>query len=243
MVGRGRKKRRILVLDDEPAVRQTFSLAFPEYEFVGTDSPTECLNILRSPNDIGLVVLDVVMPGINGIQVLRQIREIDPEVPVIVCTAYGSKDVVVEALRNGANDFVDKPFNVKVVREMFRRMLKDYPGDPLQRAYEFLKENFHTQINLESVSKEVNLHPKYLSRRFRERFGVGFMEEKLRLRMEKAKELLRNKELDLEFIAYKVGYSSPEAFSRAFKEIHGVSPSEYRKSLKGGRYGKNSGAN
>ncbi len=240
-----RKKRgqRILVLDDEPAVRQTFSLAFPEYDFIGTSSPVECLNTLRSPNEIGLVVLDVVMPGINGIQVLKEIRQVDSTIPVVICTAYGSKDIVLEALRHGANDFIDKPFNIKTVREVFQRLLKDVSGDPLDRAYEFLKRNFHTSINLESVSKEVHLHPKYLSRRFRKRFGTGFMEEKLRLRMEMAKRLMRNKELDLEFIAYKVGYSSPEAFSRAFKEVHGVSPSEYRKTLRRGKSGKNTRLN
>lgn len=230
-----RKRKHILLLDDDPLIRETFSLTFPEYEFIAVDTVMEFLKILRSPNDVCLIILDIVMPGINGIQVLRQIRGMGVNIPVIICTAYGSKDVVIEALRNGANDFIDKPFSVKEVRESFRRLLKGLSEDPLERAYEFLRENFHTQVNLELVSKEVNLHPKYLSRKFRERFGTGFMEQKLQLRMKKARELLRNNRLDLEFIAHKVGYSSPEAFSRAFKEVHGVSPSEYRRSLRRGR--------
>ncbi len=222
-------KPQILLLDDEVAVHETFRLAFPEYEFVTTTLPAECLDMLRIPNRISLAVVDVVIPGINGLQVVREIRRIQPDLPVIVCTAYGSKELVIEALRAGASDYIEKPFNVKVVKRLFSRFLDPTQDeDKVKLAYQILKEQYFTRVSLDSVGRQVNMSPKYLSRKFKERFGRGFLEEKLRLRMEHAKRLLQDTDLELHQIAFRVGYSSSEAFSRAFKEVNGITPSEYR---------------
>ncbi len=234
---KGTYKPTILVLDDEPAVRASFALSFPEYQFIGTDSPFEALEILRSPNRIRLVVLDVVMPGINGISVLRQIRKVDPSIPVVICTGYGSKEIVVEALRAGANDYIEKPFNLQTVRRIFARLIEDTleeGKDKVQWAYEMLREGFHKNINLEKVSSALNLNPKYLSRAFKERFGRRFTELKNSLRMEKARELLAHTDMSITEIAIEVGFSSPEVFSRNFKEEHGITPSDYRALFRSG---------
>ncbi len=234
---KGDYKPAILVLDDEPAVRTSFALSFPEYQFIGTDSPFEVLEILRSPNRIRLVVLDVVMPGINGISVLRQIRKVDPSIPVVICTGYGSKEVVIEALRAGANDYIEKPFNLQTVRGIFARLIKsslEEGKDKVQWAYEMLREGFNKDINLEKVSSALNLSSKYLSRAFKERYGKRFTELKKSLRMEKARELLANTEMSITEVAIEVGFSCPEVFSRSFKEEHGITPSEYRSLFRSG---------
>src|SRR5262245_56390059 len=102
----------ILVVDDNPRVKESLSVAFPEYIFVGALSGEEGLKILKKPHEVDLVLLDYRLGGKDGIEVLKEIRGMGNRLGVILLTSFGSKELVVEALRNEANDFIDKPFAV-----------------------------------------------------------------------------------------------------------------------------------
>ena len=92
----------ILVIDDNPKIKESLMLAFPEYCFVSVLSGEEGLKYLRKPHEADLVILDYKMDGLNGIDTLKEIRKIDPKIGVIFLTSFGSKEVVVEALRVNA---------------------------------------------------------------------------------------------------------------------------------------------
>ncbi len=219
----------ILVLDDDERIHETFKLSFPEHRFLTTTSPFIALDYLRERKDIGLFVLDIVMPGINGIQVLREARNIDPLLPIVICTGYGDKNTVVDAMRFGANDYIDKPFSVGAVRDIFNRYLNDIGDkDKLGMVYDMLKRNNGVGIDLNRLGTRINMSPKYISRAFKERYGKSFIEMKNELRMERARDLLAMSHLTIQEIASELGYSSSEAFSRAFKSMNGISPTEYR---------------
>jgi YesN/AraC family two-component response regulator len=70
------------------------------------------------------VLLDLRMPGLDGMEVLRQVSQQRPEIKVIIITAYGSIDLAVEAMKLGAVDFLQKPFDAAQVRDMVRRILE-----------------------------------------------------------------------------------------------------------------------
>jgi DNA-binding NtrC family response regulator len=114
---------RVLVVDDEPAVR--FAL---EEAFVGTDvavtsaaSAAEALPLAAAAD---AVVTDLVMPGEDGLALAGRLRELDPELPVILLTARGSERVAVQAMRAGVHDYLTKPFGVEELRLVVARAVE-----------------------------------------------------------------------------------------------------------------------
>ncbi|NJD61673.1 MAG: sigma-54-dependent Fis family transcriptional regulator [Deltaproteobacteria bacterium] len=103
---------RILFIDDDQAGREValFNLRKAGYEVAAASDGREGLAAF-SPEKFDLVVTDVKMPGISGIDVLRRIRSQAPDVPVLVITAFGNVETAVEAMKEGAYDFIGKPFH------------------------------------------------------------------------------------------------------------------------------------
>jgi two-component system NtrC family response regulator len=103
---------RILFIDDDRAGREValFNLRKSGYDVVAASDGQEGLAAF-SPEKFDLVVTDVKMPGVSGIDVLRRIRSQAPDVPVLVITAFGNVETAVEAMKEGAYDFIGKPFH------------------------------------------------------------------------------------------------------------------------------------
>ena len=103
---------KVLIIDDEPAILAALKRALrrqSDIEVLTATDPREGIeDFARSRPD--LVLTDLAMPGLSGLDVLRRVKEVDPTVEVIVMTAYGTVDSAVEALRSGAFDFLAKPF-------------------------------------------------------------------------------------------------------------------------------------
>ncbi len=115
---------RILVVDDEPTVLMfcTRALSRMGYEAQGASSGEEALALLRA-GAFDVLVTDVAMPGMNGIELLNRAREILPELVVIVITGVGSIDLAIKALRGGAQDFLPKPFTPLELKSAVDRAL------------------------------------------------------------------------------------------------------------------------
>jgi CheY-like chemotaxis protein len=114
----------VLIVDDEKNIRLTLSRSL-EVLGVETDSAEdgkEALAKLRE-KEFGLILLDLRMPGVDGMEVLRQVRESRPDIRIIILTAYGTIDLAVEAMKLGAVDFVQKPFVPEQIRERVARVL------------------------------------------------------------------------------------------------------------------------
>jgi two-component system nitrogen regulation response regulator NtrX len=104
-------KPRILVIDDEAAIRDSLRmiLEYEEYEFVGAGSgPDGIAQVKRDPPD--MVVLDIKMPGTNGLETLAEIRKVDESLPVAMISGHGTITDAMQATRLGAFDFIEKPF-------------------------------------------------------------------------------------------------------------------------------------
>lgn len=231
---------KILVVDDTKNIRDTFSLVFEEYNIVPAASAREALSILHRPNDIDLIVLDVVMPDMDGLELLKEIKKINRERKVVIMTGYSTKDVAIEALRSDADEYIEKPFDIEKTREIFKRLLNEnknlYAVDTdnterkIKYAQRLIERNYHKDISLQDISKEIFLNYKYFSRIFKEKIGKGFNEYKLHLKIVSAKQLLRKTKQTINQIAYKIGYQNPDSFMKMFKKSTGFTPSEYRHS-------------
>jgi DNA-binding response OmpR family regulator len=114
----------ILIVDDEKNIRLTLSQAL---ETLGAEIDTaangeEALAKLKG-REFGLILLDIRMPGMDGMEVLRRVREIRPDIRIIMITAYGTIESAVEALKLGAVDFLQKPFDPEEIRELVSRVM------------------------------------------------------------------------------------------------------------------------
>ncbi|HSL98739.1 MAG TPA: response regulator, partial [Candidatus Limnocylindria bacterium] len=103
---------RILFIDDDRAGREValFNLRKAGYRVEAASDGAEGLAAF-SPEKFDLVITDVKMPGISGIEVLRRIRTQAKDIPVLVITAFGNVETAVEAMKEGAYDFIGKPFH------------------------------------------------------------------------------------------------------------------------------------
>jgi two-component system response regulator AtoC len=115
---------KILVIDDEPIMRDSLEVALKTsgYDVITARTGEEGLERFQK-EDPDIVLLDHWLPGINGDEVLRRIKEGDPEVPVIIMTAQGSIEMAVSSMKMGAFDFLVKPFNLDQVEDLIKRGL------------------------------------------------------------------------------------------------------------------------
>ena len=111
---------RVLIVDDEPAIRRALRPPLAELGFQVFEASRgeEALQLLHS-NPVDVVLLDINMPGIGGIETLRRIRAFAPRLPVLMVTVRDGEEEKVEALELGADDYVTKPFSI---RELIARV-------------------------------------------------------------------------------------------------------------------------
>jgi DNA-binding NtrC family response regulator len=158
----------ILIVDDEKNIRLTLSQALEVLE-VETDTAAngeEALVKLKE-KEFGLILLDLKMPGMDGMEVLRRVREIRPDIRIIIITAYGTVESAVEAMKLGAVDFIQKPFSPEEIRELVSRVMDrekldekkavDY-GLSLELAKRCIGDR-HFDAAIEHVRKAISLDP------------------------------------------------------------------------------------
>lgn len=116
---------RVLVVDDEPSICKALSVVLERLGFrvsTAQDGYGALTKFRRDVHD--LVIADLKMPGMSGIDLLREIKRISPRTPVVLLTAYGTVEGAVEAMKEGAFDFLQKPFTPEVLKEVVSRALR-----------------------------------------------------------------------------------------------------------------------
>ena len=140
---------RVLVVDDERKMRRVLQILLERMglESLAAESAEEALERIER-EQVALVLTDLRMPGASGIDLLARVRELDPEVPVVVMTAYGTVETAVDAMKRGAFDYVLKPFDLDAIELVIRKALD-------MRRYRvenrFLREQVGTPPGLESL--------------------------------------------------------------------------------------------
>ncbi|WIF94906.1 response regulator transcription factor [Caminicella sporogenes] len=111
--------------------------------------------------------------------------------------------------------------NVKKTRE------KELSG-LIAKAIKYIEDNYNKNISLNDVAKEINMSYHYFSKFFKDSIGKNFVDYLTELRIEKSKELLKDFDISIKEISYEIGYSDPNYFSKIFKKVTGMSPTDYR---------------
>src|ERR1700758_5619453 len=111
----------VLVIDDEMGPRESLRMLLkPDYKVHTADCVEAGIKLLKEKQP-DTIVMDIRMPGESGIEGLRKIREIDPHLSVIMLTGFGALETAQAALRLGANDYINKPFDAGEMREVIGR--------------------------------------------------------------------------------------------------------------------------
>ncbi|MBI4844354.1 MAG: response regulator [Nitrospirae bacterium] len=103
---------KLLIVDDEPDMLKLLGMIIREktsHEIVTTNNPLEALELARR-GGFNIVIADLKMPGLDGVELLEAIKKMDEDIPVIIITAYGTVESAAETMHKGAFDFITKPF-------------------------------------------------------------------------------------------------------------------------------------
>ena len=117
---------RVLVIDDELDMLMLLRMIIEDntdYEVETTNNPSEALKMIRE-NDYDLIISDLKMPGMDGLELCDEVREIDQDLPLIMITAYGSLETSEEAMKKGVADFITKPFRKDSILFTMNRVLE-----------------------------------------------------------------------------------------------------------------------
>ncbi len=149
--------RKILLVDDEPHVLELLSVALEGegYTILLANNGKEALSQLKK-EEPQVVLLDIRMPDLDGVEVLRHIKEINKASSVIMMTAYGAMDTVVKAIQLGAYDYLTKPLDLEKVKVLIRRALE---AQELAQEVTSLRSKLKEKYQLENI---VGKHPKML---------------------------------------------------------------------------------
>ncbi len=244
---------RILIVDDEPLILEALSAALaPPCEVVRARTGSAAVELLgHQPLD--LVLLDYVLPDVSGLAILRAIKQVSPEVLVMLMTGFGSEDITVEAFRAGVQDYLRKPISLqdlltRVEALLVGRQPAGEPPSPIflgtepaspdagpipfggsyQRVIAFMEAHLNGPLSLERVAREAGMSKFHFCRHFKCVTGLTFREFLARRRIALAVELLRDKTRSVSDVYLDVGFKNLSHFSRVFLKFTGKSPSRYR---------------
>ncbi|MBN2075305.1 MAG: sigma-54-dependent Fis family transcriptional regulator [Dehalococcoidales bacterium] len=115
---------KILIVDDEPIIRDSLHdwLVDEGYEILTAEDATKALEILKAENPV-IAIVDLIMPGIDGIEFLRRAKKIQPDIEVVVMTAYASIATAIVAIKEGAYDYIEKPFSPERITLILEKLV------------------------------------------------------------------------------------------------------------------------
>lgn len=242
------ERHKILVIDDDPIIRNLLvELLKEHYCPLSAENGSEGLSILGS-NQIALTLLDIKLNGMDGIEVLRQIRGKPSDVPVLMMTGYSHHDMAVECANIGIQGYILKPFKPvelkqkidSTIRPERREVFRKTEYKELAKAVTSNDHIVKSALNvIHSRYKDPNLSRRfiadvlgiseeYLSKKFDNECGLSLPEYITGLRLIDAERLLRESEHKISKIAAFVGFSSLNYFSTVFKKRHNTTPLQYR---------------
>lgn len=120
---------KLLVVDDQMGVRRLLFEAFNEegYQVELAGSGHEALEKVRKTAP-DIILMDMKMPGMNGLETLHEIKKVDDTVPVVMMTAYGELEIVAEAMKLGIKEYVTKPFDINELRGLVKKVIAENGG-------------------------------------------------------------------------------------------------------------------
>ena len=175
----------------------------------------------------------MLLPPLNGLEILKQIRQSNLQTEVVMFSGFGTTQEVVEAIKLGARNFLEKPIDFDVLIEVIHRIieLRHPSSDPLAtRLDHYLGVHAaHPELSLGLLCEHFNISPRYAEKLFQQHIGMPFRDRLAHYRVEQAKRLIEYTDEPFWKIAEQCGFKYQSRFSAVFKRIVGMTPKKYRK--------------
>ncbi len=231
------------------------------------DIPGESLNVFACAEAFSLmdnlkadvVLIDCGLKARMGLKILKGIKRVKPQIPVVLLTDTSSEYIAISAFRSGVREYFKKPVNLLVLKNTIEELIqlkksskdqrlafgktrnnvpeldgygKDQNISPhLLRILMHIEENFSEEITLNTLAKSARMNDFHFSRYFKKYMGISPMKYVNALRIERSKKMLRRNDLLITDIAFQVGFDNVNRFTRNFKKSTGQTPSVYRKKI------------
>lgn len=248
----------ILIVEDDPDINAYLQKELkPNFRILTAENGLVAVDILAKEN-VSLVISDVMMPEMNGYELCKRIKSdiVFSHIPVILLTALSDDKQRMYGIASGADEFIQKPFNIEEVKLRIVRLLEErarlrnafaqelqspaasgLKTDKAESMDELFMRKFMALIeesypdsnfSIEKASEKLGLSRVHLYRKVKELTGVTPTDFLRNYRLKQAAALLRQKDCNVNEAAYATGFSSPPYFSKCFKAVYNITPTEYQ---------------
>ena len=232
---------KIVIVDDEPKIRNGLSKLLssrPGFEITGVfENAMEALEQL-SVSYADVIITDIKMPEINGLDLINRIREKDENTKIIILSGYSDFSFAQRAIELGVTRY---PTNAReligILEEIEKNIQKPRSEEKqemkvtnlfVQKAMDYISMNYSQKLTLTKISEQLCITPNYLSELFKKHTGQNVSEYIIDYRLEKACQFLKNPQLRIGEVSEKVGINDVRYFSSMFKKKYNLTPTEYR---------------
>lgn len=254
-VPKGVRKSTILVVDDNNELRNYIQDGLKEhYKIETARNGQEGLElVLKVLPDI--IISDVLMPEMDGFEFCEAIKKDlkTSHIPIIMLTAKSTVEDQLVGIDKGADVYMTKPFDLLILQANIKRLLKNrqiifdkylkgigqievnqdttaVDREFMQNVVEYVETHLsNTQLSVENIAEAVTMSRSQLYRKVKALTGLNVNEFIRQIRLERAKKLLTNGDININEVSFKVGFSSASYFSKCYKEHFGVSPGTEKK--------------
>ncbi len=239
----------LLLVDDEIAMIQIMKESI-DWKKLGIHkvytsyNAEEARDILES-SVVDILLCDIEMPGESGLDLIRWMQDMYPEVVCIILTGYPDFNYARSAISLGVYQYLLKPVAFEEMEQAVisaierkeeamassrsaRMQAAENVADPIQTVKEYLEAHYNEVVTRKNIESLVHLNGDYMNREFKKSTGYTLMEYIQRYRIIMAKKLLRETNLSMTEISAQMGYDSPAYFAKIFKKQTSLTPSEYR---------------
>lgn len=238
---------RVLLVDDEAIILEGYQKVFDwkqyQCEIVGTAMDGE--EAVKKAEELkpDIVIMDINLPRLNGLEAIKAIQneaaEEERQIYVVVVTGYDDFSYCQEALRLRVSDFILKPIDFECFGPLMEKLVKKIMSDPkrmppvsvtLKRIISWMEENLEKEsMSLTLLSEKMEMNPAYISQLFKKELGIGYHAYLNQMRVEKARKYLTEGRESITAVSEQVGFNDYRVFTKVFKSIVGVTPSQFRK--------------
>lgn len=244
----------VLYIDDNAELRKLMTeILGKHYKFITADGGEEGLKILKN-TAVDVIICDLMMPGMDGFEFCKELKS-NPQtsfIPIIMLTAHQDIQNRVKSYQVGADSYITKPFDMKVLQarldnlievnsirqSRFRQQMEvnidnlDYQqtdGEFLNEAIACVEKHLQEpEFNMVQMADELGLSRSTLSRKIKVLTGLTPLDFVRNIKMKYACTLLKSKSANISDVAYKLGFSTPKYFTKTFKEVFGMTPTEFQ---------------
>lgn len=238
---------KLVIIDDEYYTLEGMKriLDWEQYQIsiVGTASNgMDGLSLIREKG-ADIVIVDIRMNGMDGLSMIKALRDEQYPGKIIILSGYQRFDYAKSAIDLKVDKYLTKPINPAELEEVIVGLVSELQGvqesdisegvpELLKHVLEEIDAHYTENIQLSGLAEQFYCSTAYLSKLFKKYIGMNYLDYIKKCRIEKAKEMLKKTDMSVDEIVEAVGWQSSRRFREAFRQLVGISPSEFRRNLR-----------